>query len=191
MKTLVIHPQDPSTDFLSEIYNNSDNFTIIRTGLTKGEVKDLIKKHEKIIMMGHGSSSGLFSVNQFKSANGYIIDSNFVDLLKNKQNIFIWCFADEFVKKYNLSGFSTGMFISEAKEAIFCEVKHISAREIEESNFVFTNLIKEFNHLDSDLLYQNVMKEYKKIAENNLIAQYNCDLIKLFKHDNEKCDLIK
>ena len=63
-KTLVIHPKDKSTDFLKVIYAGRDDFTVITEG-TKEEVNTAIKEHDHIIMMGHGTPQGLFSVGQF------------------------------------------------------------------------------------------------------------------------------
>ena len=36
---------------------------------------------------------------------------------KKTDNVFIWCFADQFVKNNGMDGFCTGMFISEMEEA--------------------------------------------------------------------------
>jgi hypothetical protein len=52
MKTLVIHPKDDSTYFLSTIYEGKD-WTIINDR-GKSLLKKLIKTHDRIIMMGHG-----------------------------------------------------------------------------------------------------------------------------------------
>lgn len=64
-KTLVIHPQDKSTDFLKVIYAGRDDYTIVTGGKTTEEVNELIKQHDHIIMMGHGTPQGLLSVGQF------------------------------------------------------------------------------------------------------------------------------
>ena len=116
MKTLVIHPNDRSTWFLENVYKNIENLTLVTGNVSRNEVKSMIRDHDRVMMMGHGSPGGLFSVGQFpsQSNNGYIIDSEMVELLKEKDNsIFIWCNADQFVERHNLKGFYTGMFISE------------------------------------------------------------------------------
>ena len=110
MKTLVIHPQDKTTDFLTPIYMDLKSFpdfddvTIIRGGMTRADVDQEIIKHDRIMMMGHGSPGGLFSVGQFPGSNGYIISHATVDLLQNKECIFIWCNADQFVETHNQIG---------------------------------------------------------------------------------------
>ena len=82
-KTLVIHPSDSSTDFLKPIYSGLENAVVLTGGLTKEEVREAIEKSDRIIMLGHGSPFGLFSVGRFQSTNGYIIDNTMVDVLSN------------------------------------------------------------------------------------------------------------
>ena len=65
MKTLVIHPEDRSTDFLKPIYEHVSDATIIHAGVSKTQIKQLITEHDRIMMMGHGSPSGLFSCAKF------------------------------------------------------------------------------------------------------------------------------
>jgi hypothetical protein len=143
MKNLVIHPKDESTQFLDIVYNPIPNKTIITGGVTKKEVNDLIETHDRVVMCGHGSPFGLFSVGQFKQNIGYIIDSFSVNVLKEKDNsIFIWCNADRFVKSHNLKGFYSGMFISEVQEASWCKV-FANQEIVDESNYGFCNLLSE------------------------------------------------
>ena len=61
-KILIIHPQDPSTSFLKPIYTRIKNKTIITGGINKEELKKQIELHDRVIMLGHGSPMGLFSV---------------------------------------------------------------------------------------------------------------------------------
>ena len=124
MKTLIIHPDDPSTDFLKPIYEHVSDATIIHGGVSKATIKQLITEHDRIMMMGHGSPAGLFHVGQFiinGKDNGYIIDQSMIPILKEKDNnVFIWCNADKFVDGFKLEGFYSGMFISEVGEAHYC-----------------------------------------------------------------------
>ena len=50
MKTLVIHPEDKTTNFLKPIYTDITDATILTVGLSKDEVRELIKEHDRIIM---------------------------------------------------------------------------------------------------------------------------------------------
>ena len=113
LKTLVVHPIDKTTDTLSEIYKNKD-WKIIRSIPSKSELKRLIKSHDRIIMMGHGCSNGLLSSNK----KNLIIDSSMVQFLRDKQCVGIWCYADQFFRRYKIPYACTGMIISEYEEAI-------------------------------------------------------------------------
>lgn len=58
MKTLVIHPKDITTDFLSDIYSDKD-WTVININVSKSFLKKQIKEHDRIVMLGHGTGEGL------------------------------------------------------------------------------------------------------------------------------------
>lgn len=174
MKTLIIHPKDESTSFLDIVYKDVPNQTLITEGATKGDVQRLIKEHDRIMMMGHGSPVGLFSVGMFHTTNGYIIDQQMVPLLKEKKdNVFIWCNADKFVDFWKLKGFYSGMFISEVGEADYCGIPGTDQELIDESNFGFVNIISKHINENTEIIHENVMKEYGVIAEENPVALYN------------------
>lgn len=161
MKTLVIHPQDPSTDFLKEIYKDTD-WTIINYNVSHSKLKELIKNHDKIIMLGHGTSDGLLGFGR------HIINSSLVYLLREKQCVCIWCNANIFVEKYKLKGFYTGMIISEMIEAFICRIIP-NQTEVTESNTLFAQAVKE------SLNKPNVVESIREIyqIENNPIIQFN------------------
>ena len=104
---LIIHPEDPSTVFLKGIYSDHNDKTVISGGTTKARLRKLIENHKQVIMCGHGSPSGLFSVGQFPDSGLYIIDDSMLQSLRDKTNsIFIWCNADQFVNRHSLKGLS-------------------------------------------------------------------------------------
>jgi len=178
MKTLVIHPIDPSTTFLDIVYKNipKDELTLIQSG-TKQQVRELIESHDRVMMMGHGSPNGLFAVGQFKDVNsfsGYVIDQSMVELLEQKDNsVFIWCNADQFVNRYNLKGFYTKMFISEVGEATYCGLPGMDQDIVDESNYGFVNIISKYINESKENIYENVRNEYGIIANDNPVALYN------------------
>lgn len=175
MKTLIIHPQDPTTRFLWGIYDTIPNKTVITGNITKDQLRKKIDEHDRILMMGHGSPAGLFSVGQFPDAYPYIIDDTMVESLRNKDCIFIWCHADQFVLRNRITGFYTGMFISEASEAIWYDFDDIYDLDIliEQSNYGFAEIVSKYINEPLDVLYQNVMKEYGLLSEANQIALFN------------------
>ncbi len=174
MKTLIIHPKDNSTSFLDIVYTPIEDKTVVTGGITRKELRDLIESHDRVMMMGHGSPGGLFSVGQFKDTRGFIIDDSMVNHLKKKENnVFIWCNADKFVEYHKLKGFYSGMFISETGEASYCGLPGTSQDVVDESNYGFCNIISKYINQNTDIIYENVKKEYGLIAEENSVAFYN------------------
>lgn len=178
MKTLIIHPQDGSTDFLKPIYETIPDKTVIRgespAKMNIKELNELIKSHDRIMMMGHGCPSGLFSFGLFKNAKGLVINKDTVELLKEKtNNVYIWCNADMFVKHYNLKGFYSGMFISEVGEAWGCNVRNQTHKEVDESNNKFSEILSKYINEDSESIRKKVTEEYGLLGETNLVARYN------------------
>lgn len=174
MKTLIVHPTDSSTSFLDIVYNSIPDKVVVTGGISKSDLKKLIKEYDRVMMMGHGSPSGLFSVGQFYSDNGFIIDNSMVNELKKKSNnVFIWCNADKFVEHHNLRGFYSGMFISEVGEAYYCGLPGTKQDTVDESNFGFCHILSEYVNEDVKTIYDNVRTEYKMIAHYNPVAFYN------------------
>ena len=174
MKTLIIHPHDESTQFLDIVYNPIPNKTIITGGVTQKELIKLIEEHDRVMMCGHGSPYGLFSVGQFPDTKGYVIGSTMVESLMEKDNsIFIWCNADQFVNHHKLKGFYSGMFISEVGEAYYCGLPGTEQDSVDESNYGFVNMLSECINEPQEVMYETIKTNYGKIAEKNSVALYN------------------
>jgi len=176
-KVLIIHPEDRSTDFLKPIYQHVENPTLITGGATKNEIRELIESHDQVMMMGHGSPGGLFSMGQFDDdtfGRGYIIDYSMVPALQAKNNnIFIWCNADMFVFYNQLKGFYSGMFISEVGEAIYCGLPGTTQDVVDESNEVFARIVGEVINEPVNIIHNHVKMHYGVLTENNPVAVYN------------------
>ena len=179
MKTLVIHPDDRSTDFLKPIYNKLDDVTLVTGNWTRKEIIEGIQTHDQVMMMGHGSPGGLFAVGQFwpqDAFSAYIIGADMVEALSQKDNnIFIWCNADQFVTRHGLKGFYTGMFISETGEATYCGLPGTPQYIVDESNHGFVNILREKlqDTRDTSLLFEQTSGTYSIIADINPVAKYN------------------
>jgi len=146
--TLVIHPHDSTTDFLKQIYEGRD-FTVFnghKEDISVTDFRKMVKDHDRVIMMGHGYPGGLFMSH---------INSEIVYLLREKECVCIWCNADQFVNKYGLKGFYTGMFISEVGEANWFHI-HTDQDKIDHSNLLFTRLVTE--NIDNPDIH-SVLKE--------------------------------
>lgn len=113
---LVIHiiSTEDTNDF-SEIYAGLDA-TILINPSTRIAREAIVDEHDTIVLIGHGTEYGLLN----KNLNGYFIDSGWVNLLRNKTIIGIWCYASNFADKYGLTGFFTSNFISNIDELIEC-----------------------------------------------------------------------
>lgn len=177
MKTLVIHPQDSSTKFLTGIYSliPEEDKTVVRGGVSSEELIELIKSHDRVMMMGHGSPSGLFKVGNFPNVKEtFLINKSHVQLLNEKdENVFVWCNADMFVNFYNLKGLYTGMFISEVGEAYYCGLPGTTQDLVDESNYGFTNIIKNYVTEGKEVAHAKLKEEFGAIAEENPVALYN------------------
>lgn len=175
MKTLVIHPgNDSSTVFLKPIFEPLTDKKVITGGATKKQLELNILTNDRILCLGHGSSSGLFSGGQFPDY--YIIDDSMADCLRGKANIFIWCNADKFVHRNGLYGMYSGMFLSQVDEALYYDFPFTDDLEqvIDESNYTFSSIMGKHISEPLDILYKWVMKEYGELAETNPIAAFNC-----------------
>lgn len=146
------------------------------TGGTFQSVNDEIAKHDQILMMGHGSPGGLFSVGAFyeigRSYLDFVISANTVELLKGKRCAFIWCHAESFVKRTGLGGFSTGMFISEVAEARYYRIA-ATQRQVDNSNRAFADIMKDhlFDRFDDGV--SAVIEKYRQSDPTCPVVKYN------------------
>ena len=184
MKRLIIHTKDKTTEFLNPIYENLSYITLVRHNLPPHVMNALIRSHDQVIMMGHGSPHGLFGV-----PFPYIISEANVEALAEKNNnVFIWCHANAFVQKHNLNGFSTSMFISEDGEAAFClpDAQYqvgVDEHAVVEQNYLFARLVAENIHKPIDEMYHNVKSEFVAeniVASNKHVVEYNNNGLILF-----------
>ena len=175
MKTLVIHPDDRSTDFLKPVYQNLKNITIITNDvdlkLHSTNLNELISKHDRVLMMGHGTSQGLFGVQAFSSF--YIVNSDNVEALSEKtENVFVWCNADKFVNYYKLKGLFTGMFISEVGEALMFDIR-AKQSIVDESNNQFAQRLGSVLDQPITKSYRILYEDYTTLAHTNSVAAFN------------------
>jgi len=161
--TLILHPMDHTTDFLSAVYEGK-KWDVIKDSIIEPEVlKELIELHDRIICLGHGSPSGLFG--RF----GYLIHDGLASLLKDKLLVTVWCHADQFINRHRLKGFYSGMFISELEEAWMYGIYNTDERAIAESNNLFSSALGKY--IDSDNILENVKREYRD--ENDPVITFN------------------
>lgn len=172
-KVLIIHPEDRSTDFLKPIYERIPYKTIITGGVNPDVIMKEIENHDRIFMMGHGCPDGLFSIGRFPNTRGLVINSDHVELLKQKECISIWCNADEFMLRYDLKGFYSGMFISEVGEAYYCGFPDTRQPEVTESNNTFAEILGRHSNKSLEKMYIQTKNEYEKLTHTSNVAKYN------------------
>jgi hypothetical protein len=176
MKTLVIHPDDRSTDFLRPIYAGIKRKTVLTKNVSRDKLLSAIRSHDTIIMLGHGSSSGLFNVSGV--GKGIMaIGESMVEELRGKQLIAVWCNADKFIERHQLPALYSGMFISEVSEARYCGVQGDQA-QVNESNDMFAALLGNMlGKVPADLktIHSMVGESYEELGEVNPVAKYNSD----------------
>ena len=175
LSTLVIHPADPSTEFLKEIYIGRDWTINNDLNGSRKKVIEQIKEHDRIIMLGHGHPGGLFYTP---------INSTLVYLLKEKQCICIWCNADKFVIHYGLKGFYTGMFISEVSEARYFGIE-TTQEKINYSNNLFTKAVTKY--IDSNDMWNQIVESYKG---DDPVIQFNSERLYYYdgNYDGDELD---
>lgn len=174
MKTLVIHPEDESTTFLRPIYQNIPGATIVTKNISAKTLREVIAANDQIIMLGHGSPSGLFNVSNIGQGL-FAVGSQHADMLRDKKCIYVWCHARKFTTAHNLPGLATDMFISEVDEANYCGVS-ATQDEVNDSNDSFAKLLGEQlvnSTINYDTIYSTIKESYGVLATSNAVARYN------------------
>lgn len=132
---IVVHPYDPSTRMLCEIYKGIEIVKLFDSWKQRDEIRKAIAaapKDEPILLLGHGCPSGLLDMRY-----GIVIGDADAELLKDRPNLVgIWCYASSYAFTHGLKGFFSGMFISELPEAIVNGVE-ASAQEIDDDAWNF------------------------------------------------------
>ena len=177
---LVIHPDDRSTDFLKPSYADLDA-TVLTQRDEFYNLAETMKRHNRIIMMGHGSPNGLFmpqieGVEEDENGelfeySDYSINHTYADILREKRTVCVWCNADKYVVPNDLHGFYTGMVISELCEADYCDVKGCNPKQLEQSSSKFTMGLKEAIKVDGPESL-NIFKEIYNNPKNPIMG-YN------------------
>ena len=181
MKNLIIHPKDPTTEFLSPLYANLTDKTVVTDGITKSEMRILIEIHDRIIMLGHGFQYGLINPGQFPGAGLFIVDDSMAPILRKKSSgIYIWCHADHYVRTHGISGLCSGMFISSVDESILYGYTDIDSGLIDQSNERFAAIMSKWISEPLNLLYDRLLVEYSILARTNLIAKFNLERLSLY-----------
>lgn len=189
--TLVIHPQDQTTDFLKPIYSNIHNKKVITGGISYEALKSEIELANEVIICGHGYHGGLFAINQFEGLGkmNYIVDNQMATLLKQKKKVVtIWCYAKHYIEANDINNsFHSGMFISEVNESVFCGLEGVTQEMIDESNNCFSMELGTLIHKSPEEIYIAFQNgNYSQLAKTNPVAQYNFERLHYDYKQNSK-----
>ena len=140
----VIHANDPTTQFLSLLYEQREDLSAhITEASTNSAVQRAIRNDDTVLMLGHGNKYGLFSVpdsdGQYRR---FMVDGRYVQFLREKTCIGIWCYANQFAEQYHLHGLFSGMIISELQEAIDNGIT-ATQEEIDKEMVKFTQRLRD------------------------------------------------
>lgn len=119
MRTLIVHPYDPTTLELEKAYAGKPADVLHRADLSRSDVEEALSRgYDRIVLLGHGTEHGLYNFNTER----YVFDRRtYADHVAPRgiETVAIWCHANLFFLDEKPLGkvFSTGMFISEEDEA--------------------------------------------------------------------------
>jgi hypothetical protein len=168
MDTLVIHPSDRTTHFLSSVYVGLGYTVCTDPEVPDSQLTELIQSHQRIVVLGHGSAQGLFHPTRMTP---HLIGAPHVPFLRAKECILIWCYAADFARQHQLKAFCSGMFISEPAECLWVGVrggKHM----IQQSNTFFAAALRTALQSNSNQFnHEKLLELYP--SDLNRIAEYN------------------
>jgi len=177
---LVIHiiSTEDTTDF-SGIYDGLDA-TILINPSTRIAREAIVDERDTIVLIGHGTEYGLLN----QRLDGYFIDSRWVNLLRNKTIIGIWCNASNFADRYELTGFFTSMFISNTSELIDCGFQTFDNCDIEirRQNQIFASRINQLLSTNtpsrdwSTILSDSLNNDEERFVYYNYEAMYSTEV---------------
>jgi hypothetical protein len=105
----------------------------------------------------------------------YVLGASEVEVLRGKELVSIWCHANQFMERHRLNGLYSGMFISEVSEARYYGLNEVTQADVNESNDAFARILGREMYWSEDQrwLWASVQDQYTKLADWNLVAEYN------------------
>jgi len=169
---LVIHPKDPSTDFLKVLYESRTDVRLIDD---IGSVKELrhalnhVALGETVMLLGHGCPNGLYALD----GNGYkLINLHGLSFYLRKHFVVgVFCYANQFAEKERLTGLFTGMIVSELFEAEDLNIK-TSQKELDGENPKFARNFRKL--LDEQCPISEFPSRMKALdSKHSSLTDYN------------------
>ena len=145
---LVVHPFDPSTEFLDVLYDCQEGIRRLRGEESRNQLGSILyhlPHGESVMLLGHGSQSGLFRPED--GGNGLYVGKSFAYTLRRHLVIGVFCHANLFAESIKLHGLFSGMIVSELEEALEYGIP-TTARELERENRIFAKTLAGFLHAE-------------------------------------------
>lgn len=175
-KTLVIHPKDPRTFFMSSIYLNKPNYDVFNdVTYSREKIIELLSNYKRIILLGAGDFKGMYD----GTRECYLIDADLYPYLKDKEVISIWNYSDQFMRKGWIKGFHTGVLIYELEdEKGLLQIKDYDQATLYSNISNLCNLISECIDLDPKEIKKYLLKHY---VGDDEITQFNRERLRYYK----------
>lgn len=176
---LVVHPKDITTSVMTRLYKGTGS-KVVDQAASKREIEYMLHHcppTERIMLLGHGSSNGLFSrtdddVPEFdRIIAGH---SHACHLRNHGANIIgIWCHAYRFARKEGLHGLFSGTIISDKRDA--AEYGIITLQHyIEEANEVMFAKLRRL--LDEGVPLHEIPERMKALNDKpSWLTNFNYD----------------
>lgn len=174
---IVIHiDSQQDTAFLKKTYEGIDGITLLYNPTKKEVEKTLsLRPRESVMMLGHGSPSGLFS----HDWRGYVIDYSNAHLLKGRECIGIWCWAKKFAKNFGLKGYFTSMFISNEGEAMAYGYGDVKEKDVFNEVELFSERIHDL--IESETPLYEWVDSLQRVADMSKgFVKYNYNAMEYF-----------
>ena len=162
MRILVIHPNDPSTQFLCRLYEDLPNVTKLTEKNSNREITEALQhgNYDLYMFLGHGGEDGLYAPNGSQQFGRHIINSGHVQFMRDKICFGVWCNANIFAVKYSLTGIFTGMVISEIAEAYLWNIPVADQEEMDAHNELWCSALRDCCNNTSSVLVPEKMYHY-------------------------------
>ena len=149
----------------------------------------LSEEDDTLILCGHGTTQGLLHPNL--NSGRYIVHENNVHLIHARNVICSWCYSSYFGENHHMSGFFTGMFITNESEAEQHGITFAQS-DYDDIDIDICQYERYFNLSINRFLKDGVpMSEWIDILSNdginhsNVIGNFNFSRLRYFKHKEE------
>lgn len=160
---------------------SGDNIMLCDNSIHRGSIRKYLRNSfpESIMLFGHGSPKGLFN----SDFSELLINSDLVNILRNRQIVGQWCYASQFAHRYRLTGYFSSMYISNNWEANDTLNVIVSNDEVYELDLIYMSRLLDLiqNHWDKMAEWPDMMRDIAaEEMKNNPIVKFNYEGLEYF-----------